>query len=166
MSPHEGVILGVDPGASGALAWLNPDGTLAAVADMPSVDGTISGALLTQLLDQHPPVSEAWIEQVAAMPGQGVSSTFKFGRSYGAITGVLEARLTPIHYVTPNTWKRAAGLTTPKGTTVAQRKAVSRRRALDLWPDHADQFARAKDSDRAEAALIARHGWLIGKGEQ
>ncbi|MDZ7732223.1 MAG: hypothetical protein U5R31_03145 [Acidimicrobiia bacterium] len=158
------MILGVDPGATGALAWLNPDGTLAAVADMPSVDGIVSGALLTHLLDQHPHVDEAWVEQVAARPGQGVSSVFKFGRSYGAITGVLEARLIPVHYVTPAKWKGTARVNAPKGATVARRKAISRRRALDLWPDHADRFARAMDADRAEAALIARHGWLTTRG--
>ena len=149
-------IIGCDPGASGALAWLDADtGGLVVVEDMPHHDGVVSGALIADMVRRHSGIATtvAWIELVGAMPKQGVSSTFKFGRSYGAIAGALEALRIPTNYVTPAKWKSAAGLGKDKGQ--------SRRRAIELWPAHSHMFARVKDDGRAEACLIARHGFLI-----
>ncbi len=84
------------------------------------------------------------------MPKQGVTSTFKFGRSSGTTIGVLECLGLSIRYVSPTRWKRRYRLDSGGEN--------SRRRALDLFPDSAAFFARKKDHNRAEAALIARWG--------
>lgn len=146
------MILGIDPGKSGAIAAFNNDGRLIGIDDMPVAGGLISGALLDELIHNRvDPLADtpgtAIIEQVHAMPGQGVSSSFGFGRSLGLVEGVLAAQGWTILWVTPAKWKRALGLTADKDQ--------SRRRALELWPDHANLFARKKDDGRAEAALIA-----------
>lgn len=146
-----GVIVGVDPGGTGAIAHLAADGTLLTVHDMPVHDGTVSAVLAATICLQHGHVAAAFVEAVHSMPKQGVASSFKFGKAYGCILGVLGALSIPVHHVTPNVWKRDAGL---------RGKDASRQRATELWPTFADQFARVKDDGRAEAALIARHGWL------
>lgn len=147
-------ILGVDPGATGALAWLHPDGHLETVEDMPANDGIVSGALIAHHLDTHGHPTVAWIENVHSMPRQGVASSFKFGRALGTVEGALAALGIPIRHVTPTAWKKAARLPASKD--------AARRRAIELWPTHAHLFARAKDDGRAEAALIARHGLEVG----
>jgi crossover junction endodeoxyribonuclease RuvC len=147
------LVLGCDPGKTGALALLDPvDFRLMDVADMPDATGAALGAAIAALLADHAPytVREAWIEQVHAMPGQGVTSMFNFGANYGAIGGALGALGIPVHTVTPGKWKKTAGLNADKG--------ASRQRARELWPAQADQFARVKDDGRAEACLVALHG--------
>jgi crossover junction endodeoxyribonuclease RuvC len=147
------VVLGVDPGATGAIAVICSHEGLLAVEDMPHHDGIVSGVLITELLDDwwcaHRP-SAVWIESVHSMPRQGVASSFKFGRAFGTVEGALGAARIPINYVAPNKWKADAGL--------SKDKTASRRRATELWPTHASTFARVKDDGRAEAALIARYG--------
>ena len=143
-------ILGVDCGLSGAWALLDDSGRLVAVGDMPASDGAVSAHLLTTELDM-PDVDEwarvAVVEIAGAMPGQGVSSTWKFARATGVVEGVLAGLGWPVHTVTPATWKRGLGL--------GKDKAASRAMAARLWPDMADRFKRVKDDGRAEAALIA-----------
>ena len=142
------VILGVDPGKTGAIAAVDATtGVLVWVEDMPH---DVNGALIRELLLNEHAIG-AWVEQVHAMPRQGVSSTFAFGVAYGKVLGALTALLVPVHHVTPATWKKAMRVTADKGT--------SRTRAVDLFPTHAGTFARVKDDGRAEAALIARYGW-------
>ena len=143
-------ILGVDCGLSGAWALLDDSGRLVAVGDMPASDGAVSAHLLTTELDM-PDVDEwarvAVVEIAGAMPGQGVSTTWKFARATGVVEGVLAGLGWPVHTVTPATWKRGLGL--------GKDKAASRAMAARLWPDMADRFKRVKDDGRAEAALIA-----------
>ena len=91
------------------------------------------------------------VESVHSMPGQGVTSSFNFGRSLGATEGVFAACGRPIVYVSPARWKRSLGLSADK--------TASRRRAIELWPDRTALFGRVKDNGRAEAALIA-YWWL------
>ena len=154
------MILGIDPGASGALAWLSLTGELLAVEDMPAAAVTIGGkdrmrvssAMLAALIRETMPTA-AFVEKVGAMPGQGTASMFSFGFSAGLVDGVLAGLGIPTTYVTPQSWKRAAGLTSDKSAV--------RLRAAQLWPDMARHFARVKDDGRAEAALIARFG--VGK---
>lgn len=154
-----GLVIGVDPGKSGALAVLDGS-TLVAIHDMPVAGKIISPALLDELVHNHvdpladAPYGVAVIEDVHAMPGQGVASMFSFGRSLGVVEGVLAGNGFGLRYVTPAAWKRAMRLTTDKG--------ASRRRACELWPNRAAWFARVKDDGRAEAALIAR--WWIENG--
>lgn len=89
------------------------------------------------------------MEQVHAMPRQGVSSTFAFGKACGMIDGVVAARGLPVTYVTPHKWKKAMGVTADKNS--------SRQAAINLWPSEAELFKRVRDADRAEAALIAQY---------
>jgi crossover junction endodeoxyribonuclease RuvC len=100
------------------------------------------------------------IEDVHAMPKQGVSSSFSFGRALGVAEGVLAGNGLSLRYVSPAKWKKALGLSSDKG--VSRRRAdkgVSRRRAIELWPEHAKAFERVKDDGRAEAALLAWWWW-------
>jgi hypothetical protein len=143
-------ILGVDPGLSGALAFYfaaEPDRV--AVEDMPVVDGTVSAVLLASIVKQYGP-SVALIELVSARPGQGVTSMFNFGKSFGQAIGVLGALQVPTHFVAPKRWK--------KHFRLSSEKEEARERALALFPVCADHFRRKKDHGRAEAALIARYG--------
>jgi len=145
--------LGVDPGKSGALAWLDGDGALVHLADMPDAQGHALGALVRDLIVEWRP-AVAWVELVASRPGQSAPAMWRFGRDYGAVLGSLGAFDVPVEHVTPATWKRAARLSRDKGE--------SRQRAVETWPAWSDSFSRAKDDGRAEAALIARHGWMKG----
>ena len=154
------MIVGVDPGKTGALALLSDTGNLIAVEDMPVVGPIISPVLLAEIVHNwidpfaDPPYGTAVVEDVHAMPKQGVASMFSFGRSLGVAEGVLAGEGLAIQYVSPAKWKRALGLTNDKG--------ASRRRAIELWPEHAKAFARVKDDGRAEAALIAWWFWREG----
>lgn len=150
------LICGVDPGKTGAIAFLDAaDPTvLVDVVDMPPATGAALGALIRELVADFAPheITAAWVEQVHAMPRQGLSSTWRFAEGYGAILGALGALAVPVHHVTPAKWKKAQRVTTDKGS--------SRQRAIELWSTDAARFARVKDDGRAEAALIARHGWF------
>jgi crossover junction endodeoxyribonuclease RuvC len=154
------MIVGCDPGKSGALARLDHAGRLVDVADMPVVGTIISAHLLDEIVHNwidplaDAPYGTAVIEDVHARPGQGVSSMFSFGRSLGVAEGVLAGNGLSLRYVSPAKWKKALGLSSDKG--------ASRRRAIELWPEHAKAFARVKDDGRAEAALIAWWFWREG----
>lgn len=153
-------VLGVDPGKTGAVVMLRDDGALLHFTDMVVLDKIVSPQLLASALRRwHCEGSDsdmAVIEDVHAMPKQGVSSSFSFGRSLGVAEGVVAGAGWPLTYVSPAKWKRDLGLSNDKG--------ASRRRAAELWPSRAELFARVKDDGRAEAALIA-HWWLTrGRG--
>jgi crossover junction endodeoxyribonuclease RuvC len=146
--------LGIDPGLSGAVAVLGENLELLDVFDMPTMalskgKNCVNAAGLAAILriDQHP--ATAYLEDVHAMPGQGVSGMFSFGRSLGVIEGVLATLGIPVVMVPPQTWKKRAGLQgaeKDKARTMAQR----------LYPG-AD-LSRKKDIGRADAILIARYG--------
>ena len=143
-------ILGIDPGASGAIAFYFTNAAdRVSVKDMPTVDGAISSALLADIIRCHGPCV-AVIEAVGAMPGQGVSSMFNFGKAFGQAIGVVGALKIPAHFVTPGKWKKHYRLSADK--------EECRARALQLFPACAEHFARKKDHGRAEAALIAKFG--------
>lgn len=150
------LLLGVDPGKTGALAFIDADdpSVLVDVVDMPDATGAALGALVRNLLADLAPhdVAAAWVEKVGAMPRQGIASTWRFAEGYGAVLGALGALEVPVHHVTPTKWKKAQRVTAEK--------ASSRQRAVELWPNDAARFARVKDDGRAEAALIARHGYF------
>lgn len=151
-------ILGVDPGISGALAILDDEGELVAVHDMPSLpDGAkgrnaVNAPLLASIVFQSH-ATRAFCELVGPRPGEGAVGAFGFGRSRGVIEGVCGAAGVPVAMIAPPVWKRAAGI--PPG---AENKDMARARAIARWPRHADLFARKKDCDRAEAALVALAG--------
>jgi len=153
------MILGIDPGASGALAFFNVLHGNLTIVDMPTVEmmrggkakREISAAMLAGVIRSHG-VQVGVIEKVGAMPGQGVSSMFQFGRSVGMVEGVLAGLKIETHYLTPQAWQKAIGL---RGG-----KDGARARAAELFPAYAQSFARKKDDGRADAALIA-YAWGI-----
>ncbi|KNY13096.1 hypothetical protein AKG11_30970 [Shinella sp. SUS2] len=145
----EPCILGIDPGASGALSFYFPSHPeLIAVEDAPLVAGEIDAAQVARRIEQMAPTM-AVIELVGSMPKQGVSSTFKFGVAYGAVRGVVAALGVPTHLVTPSVWKKHFRLDSDKEKVRAL--------AIRYWPT-SQHFERKKDHGRAEAALIARYG--------
>lgn len=154
------IILGVDPGLTGALAFFSTASESFKIFDMPTLRLTRNGKnkneldlyALARILDNVPHVTHAYIERVSSMPGQGVSSVFSFGKSTGAILGIIAANFIPMTEVPPVTWKRGIGIATGSGKD-ASRALISR-----LYPIHSDEFARVKDNGRAEAALIALWG--------
>lgn len=141
-------ILAIDPGVSGAIAFYWPDFDRIAAMDTPVVNNNVDMATLTRIIEESKP-TVAIIEQVSAMPKQGVSSTFRFGVSYGSVQGVVTALKIPLHFVTPNVWK--------KHFRLSAEKEQSRARALQFWPDRSELFKRKGDHGRAEAALLARY---------
>jgi hypothetical protein len=147
------LILGIDPGLSGALAMLDADGAVELLADLPIirdrslawVDGGELQSLLLAAIRGRP--VRATVERVAGRPGQGVSSAFTFGLGLGSVLGVLQAMHVGIEFVTPGQWKGALGL--------SKDKRASLDRARLLWP--AANLRLAKREGRAEALLIAHH---------
>ena len=149
--------IGIDPGLSGAVAIISDDSLK--VFDMPTmtVDRNgkakrqVSANELAELLytcsgkDCH-----VYVERVGAVSGQGVTSVFSFGRSFGMIEGILAALKMPVTFVAPATWTRAIGRSPGKD--------ASRARAMELFPNHEYFFKRVKDDGRADAALIAHWG--------
>ena len=147
------MILGVDPGLSGAMALIH-DGMIVDVIDTPIFE--IKGKKVFDLygfarwLDnanaQHA-IEKAVIEEVGAMPGQGVTSMFNFGSVYGHVRGAIATHFIAITDVRPQVWK--------KHYRLGQDKDASRRVACALWPTESKRFARKKDDGRAEACLLA-----------
>jgi len=143
-------IAAFDPGSSsGAVAFYFPahPGQISA-EDLPVAAGQVDPGTLAAWLKQIGP-DVVVIKRVAAMPKQGVSSTFKFGTAFGILQGVVAALTIPVHFVAPGRWKKHFGLTADK--------EQSRARALQLWPARSDLFGRKKDHGRAESALLARY---------
>jgi len=155
------ILLGIDPGLTGAMAAITPDRRYTGVFDMPviakgkgaTVQRHIDAAGLASLIKQARIAAgsvDVWmaaVEQVAARPGQGVSGVFSLGDSFGAIRATLAVKGIATEFVSPSTWKRAYGLDADKER--------ARAKAIELFPDMADALARKKDHGRAEALLIA-----------
>lgn len=138
----------IDPGCSGAYAnYFTGFPHTIASEDMPTVGCDVDAATLADRIATMRP-DMMIIERVGAMPKQGVSSTFKFGKAYGVAIGVVAALKIPVHFVTPGTWKKHFNLSADK--------EEARARALQLWPARAELFGRKRDHNRAEAALLAR----------
>ena len=159
------VYIGIDPGLTGALAVVEVVGgsSGAEVYDLPTVaagKGVVKRELdpaglarelfRVQIAAGHPD-ARVVLERTSAMPGQGVASMFSIGVTRGVILGVLGALGLPYQDVAPATWKRHFGL-------IGADKDMSRRLALQRFPQLAPQLARVKDHNRAEALLLAL--WL------
>ncbi len=156
-------ILGIDPGLTGALALLSDDGL--SVFDIPTLKVRTRGrevvwSEVARWVDAAGHIDHAVIEAVAAMPGQGVSSMFKFGYIAGGLRGIVAAHFIPSTSVAPKRWKR--------DMAVPKEKDGARARASELFPSHCDLFLRVKDHGRAESALIALWGRrsLAAQGEE
>lgn len=150
-------IIGVDPGAGGALAFFDTDTGDLEIVDMPTVEikrGSrfvrhVSAPLLADIIRGRK-ADAAFVEKVGAMPGQGVASMFAFGRAAGVIEGVLAALEMPITHVPPQEWIKAM--------RVVGGKDGSRQRATQVFAKQAGLFARKKDDGRSDAALLAAYG--------
>ena len=145
--------LGIDPGASGALVLLE-DGQPIEWTAMPTLKiGTATRVNAPALADWIASTccTHVYVEQVHAMPGQGVTSMFNFGHSCGTVMGVLGAMNLPHTMVTPQAWKKAAGL-------IGTEKDAARARAIQLWPKWRDLDKKGKGQALADAALIAAYG--------
>ena len=147
-------ILAIDPGARGALAFFDMEAGILDVLDVPSVQVKrgqkmkleISPQMTAAIITARQPAC-AVMEKVGAMPGQGVSSMFQFGRSVGMLEGILAGLLIPVTYVSPATWQ--------KDVNARCGKDGNRARAAELFPAYAAEFSRKKDDGRADAALMA-----------
>jgi crossover junction endodeoxyribonuclease RuvC len=154
-------VIGVDPGAAGAIAILEEGGKLVHVFEMPSVE-VMSGGKAKKRVSPEMLAAElrlyadqgavAYVEQVGAMPGQGVSSMFAFGQAFGIVLGVMAGLAIPTQTVTPAKWKKDMKLNGGKD--------AARAKAAQVWPAHAGEFKRVKDDGKAEAGLIAL--WGVG----
>lgn len=153
-------ILGCDPGFTGALALRDTTYRTLTTKDAPVLSSRMSSgktrdeldlAELTYLVRELKP-DHAFVERVSAMPGQGVTSMFRFGLAYGNLLGILAACQVPVTKVAPQEWRRVARV--PPG------KDGSRQRAKELYPANACDFRRVKDHGRSDAALMAFFGEL------
>jgi crossover junction endodeoxyribonuclease RuvC len=154
------LVIGIDPGISGALALHSTDG-LMAVTDIPTVakgkgagrvKNEVNPAALVSLLREWATYRDevlVVVERVSSMPGQGVASMMSLGDTVGCIRGVIAARGYAIEWVTPQRWKKHFGLPADK--------EFARAKAIQLYPEA--KLDRKKDHNRAEAILIARYGW-------
>jgi crossover junction endodeoxyribonuclease RuvC len=159
------VVAGADPGVSGGIAFLDERGRVLFVDDLP-VHLLVHGkqrraeldlATLGQLLLRYP-VGHVYIERVAARPGQGTVSMFRFGFTYGAITGLVAGLSLPYSLVAAQTWQRMAGC--------GSGPEAARQRAAQLFPETADRLGRKKDGNRGAALLIARAGLRLLQASQ
>lgn len=139
------MIVAIDPGKCGAIAHLHDDGRFCCVEDMPD-SPVLVATLLRYFKTDSPTRARVILEHVSAMPGQGVTSMFSFGASFGIVLGVTAALLLPLELVRPHVWKREMGL--------SKDKEASRLKALQLFPDAAELLKRKKDEGRAEALLL------------
>lgn len=146
-------VCGIDPGATGAIVMLE-DGIPIEWDEMPVVKigstTRVNPSALSDFLMSCKP-EHVYVEAVHSMPKQGVASSFNFGHNVGTVMGVLGAMYIPHTLVTPQKWKKAAGL-------IGTEKDASRARALQLWPQWAELNKKAKGQALADAALIARYG--------
>jgi len=147
--------LGIDPGATGALALYQPETADLTVFDVPTLKigkkTAVDHYALARIVDGMSTLNpEVWIEYVSASPQMGVTSSFSFGQTYGLLVGVCAAHFLKINTVTPPVWKTAMKA---KGD-----KDESRARVCALLPHHSALFARKKDNGRSDATLIAIYG--------
>ena len=164
------ITVGIDPGLTGAMAGLGPSHELQFIEDLPTCTDAalewIDGHRLCQQLSDCLRGRRARfvVERVSAMPDQGVSSSFKFGVTFGSILAALQVYGAPIHLVTPVSWKRAMGLTRVQNETTTQAKHRALDKARLLYPAGRDLLARVKDHGRAEALLLAHHHLVTLRG--
>lgn len=152
------MIIGVDPGQTGGIASYH-NGMICAIHDMPTMarihgkgQQVDAGELASIMISiRGGKTAKVFIEAVSAMPGNGGSSMFRFGESLGVVLGVCGALQIPVHWVTPQRWKKAAGL-------IGKEKDASRTLMIQQHPEISHMLTRKKDGGRADAACIAKFG--------
>ena len=151
-------VIGIDPGLSGAIAILE-DNKVLQIFDMPVMaEGKknkrqLNSAQLVNIIKENTQGSEekaVVVEQVNAMPGQGVTSMFNFGQTFGAIKGICAALNLPVFFVRPTKWKKHFEL-------INSSKDSSRTKAIEMYPSLSNQLSKKKDVNKSDAILIARY---------
>ena len=152
------LIIGIDPGISGSICFFQ-DGKIVEVVEMPTmtegkknkkqVNGSqIFNEISEKIKKLDKKEIKVVIEQVSAMPGQGVTSMFNFGQSFGILKGICSSMQLPMYFVRPAKWKKYFNL-------INSEKDASRTRAIEIFPYFSNQLSRKKDSNKADAILIA-----------
>ena len=152
------LIIGIDPGISGSICFFE-NGKILEVIEMPTmIEGKknkkqVNGAqMFNEIMRKLSKVKNqdvrVVVEHVSAMPGQGVTSMFNFGQSFGIIKGICAAMQLPIYFVRPAKWKKYFNL-------INSEKDASRTRAIEIFPYFSSQLSKKKDSNKADAILIA-----------
>ena len=152
------LVIGIDPGISGSICFFN-EGKIVDVVEMPTMtEGKknkkqVNGAQIFNEISERIKKLDKRdikivIEQVSAMPGQGVTSMFNFGQSYGILKGICSAMQLPMYFVRPAKWKKYFNL-------INSEKDASRTRAIEIFPYFSSQLSRKKDTNKADAILIA-----------
>ena len=152
------LIIGIDPGISGSICFFE-DGKIIQVIEMPTMTegrknkkqvnwAQIYNEISKKIYQIDKQDIRVVIEQVSAMPGQGVTSMFNFGQSFGVLKGVCSAMQLPMYFVRPAKWKKHFGL-------IKSEKDASRTRAIEMFPYFSSQLSKKKDSNKADAILIA-----------
>ena len=151
-------IIGIDPGISGAICFME-NSKIIEVIDMPSmaegkknkkqVNGSqVFNEITKHIKDKELNEIKVVIEHVSAMPGQGVTSMFNFGQSFGVLKGIFSAMQIPMDFVSPVKWKRHYNL-------INTQKDSSRTKAIEFFPYISSKLSRKKDANKADAILIA-----------
>ena len=152
------LIIGIDPGVSGSICFFR-DGKILDVIEMPIMNEgkknkkQVNGAQIyneiTKKINNNPETkTRVVIEHVTAMPGQGVTSRFNFGQSFGILKGICSAMQLSMYFVRPAKWKKYFNL-------INSEKDASRTRAIEIFPYFSSHLSRKKDSNKADAILIA-----------
>ena len=152
------LIIGIDPGISGSICFFQ-DGVIKDVLEMPTmVEGKknkkqVNGSqIFNEISDKIKKIDKknikVVIEHVTAMPGQGVTSMFNFGQSFGILKGICSAMQLPVYFVRPAKWKKYFNL-------INSEKDASRTRAIEIFPYYSSHLSKKKDSNKADAILIA-----------
>ena len=163
------LIIGIDPGISGSICFFQ-DGKIVDVVEMPTmIEGKknkkqVNGSQIFNEISERikkldKKEIKVVIEQVSAMPGQGVTSMFNFGQSFGILKGICSAMQLPMYFVRPAKWKKYFNL-------INSEKDASRTRAIEVFPYFSSQLSRKKDSNKADAILIASFYYETYKTEE
>ena len=152
------LIIGIDPGISGSICFFQ-DGKIIDVIEMPTMaEGKknkrqVNGAQIfnevsKRIKNMDKKDIKIIIEQVSAMPGQGVTSMFNFGQSFGILKGICSAMQLPMYFIRPAKWKKYFNL-------INSEKDASRTKAIEIFPYFSSNLSKKKDSNKADAILIA-----------
>ncbi len=152
------LIIGIDPGISGSICFFE-DGRVVDIVEMPNmpegkknkkqVNGSqIYNEINSRIKGYDKKNIKVVIEQVSAMPGQGVTSMFNFGQSFGVLKGICSAMRLSMYFVRPAKWKKYFNL-------IKTEKDASRTKAIEIFPYISEELSRKKDANKADAILIA-----------
>ena len=154
------LIIGIDPGISGSICFFE-DGKILDVVEMPTmnegkknkrqVNGSqVYNEIFNRIKGVDKKDIKVIIEQVSAMPGQGVTSMFNFGQSFGILKGICSAMQLPMYFIRPAKWKKYFNL-------IKSPKDASRSKVIEIFPYYSAKLSKKKDSNKADAILIASY---------